>query len=151
MQSGERVAERFFKFGYPFRLPFYRRLILRTGKRESRREFLQHVGFVGFVGVKFQTEIAHAEHIEPFFDNRQRRLFFGDEKHPFAVVQGVADDIRYRLTFTRSRRTVQNESLAEFGRFYRFPLRRVSPYRHKHFGRRSFVFGFFRRFVFLFG
>ena len=74
-----------------------------------------------------------------------------NEKHPFAVVQGVADNISYRLTFTRPRRTVKNESLAEFGRFYRFPLRRVRPYRHKHFGGRRFVFGFFRRFVFFFG
>ena len=70
MQSGERVAERFFKFGYFLRLPFHRRVVLCTRERERRREFLQYVGFIRFIRVKFEAEIAHPEHIKSFFDDR---------------------------------------------------------------------------------
>lgn len=86
MQSGKRFRKIGFQLGNGAR--FFRKadVFLRSRKRQRRRQLLQYVRLVRFIGMKLETEIAQAEPIETFFDDGQRRLFFRDEKHPLAVV-----------------------------------------------------------------
>ena len=75
--------------------------------------------------MKFQAKIAYAERVEPLFNYFQSGLFLCDEQHALTRIQRVTYNICYSLTFTRSRRTVQNERRALLRKVDSFPLRRI--------------------------
>ena len=93
-------------------------LFLRVGgdgafrRLERLNEFVDHRLFVRFEAVQFEAEIFEPDFVELIEDDVERRLFLGDEKDLFPVVETFGDHVGNRLTFARSRRSLQDETLA---------------------------------------
>lgn len=86
MQSGKRFRKIGFQLGNGAR--FFRKadVFLRSRKRQRRRQLLQYVRLVRFIGMKLETEIAQAEPIETFFDDGRAACFSATKSTRLPVV-----------------------------------------------------------------
>ena len=64
----------------------------------------------GFVGMELQAERIQADLIQPFLDNLERRLLFGHEEHPLALVKRIGDNVGNGLALAGSGRAVHDET-----------------------------------------
>ena len=86
--------------------------------------------------MQLQTERSYADRFQTTLHNLQGRHLFGNEQYLLPFVQSIGDDVRNRLRFAGSRRTVQNEAFVVNGRTNSFKLRRVGPDRQYNLPRR---------------
>ena len=78
-------------------------------------ELLQHILFLGFVGVELQTEGADADAVQPLFHHLQGGHFFRHEEDPLALGQGVGNQGGDGLGFAGAGGTVEHEASALAG------------------------------------
>ena len=75
-------------------------------------KLLQHILFLGTVGVKLQAEGANADGVQTPLNHLQSRHFLRHEQHRLALGQSVGDQGRNGLGFSRSRRAMEHEAPA---------------------------------------
>jgi len=59
--------------------------------------------------VEFEADVVEAHLVQPVVNNVEGGRFLGDEQNRLTVMHGRRDNIRDRLRFARSRRTLDDE------------------------------------------
>ena len=85
----------------------------RVGESEGVDDVVEHLIFVGFVGVQLQAEVAEPDVLQSAVHDGKSRHFLRDEKHPASAHDVVGDDVGDGLRLARTGRSVQDETLGK--------------------------------------